>query len=111
MESGEDNTCNSPSYLLKRHKCSECEFRSIYRWVTKRHWEAKHRTGSTISGSSDNQNKSMPSAKIISSGQGSSITNGASDKPYDLRLIENFKIYSTGPRYSSLSPLMLCPLK
>lgn len=100
IASGNDNTCDSPDYQLKRHKCSECEFRSIYRWVTKRHWEAKHSASSSSSGKQQLQNSTtMPSAKIITSGNGASIARGASAQSYDLRLIDAFKIYSTGPRY------------
>ena len=100
------------NYLLKKHKCTACGFRSVYRWVVKRHYQNIHNQSS-----SSNTNK-MPhptTAQIITAGnrltsfqqrhkgQGGKLkyltlqTLNQDAQHYDMRLIEHFKIFLAGP--------------
>lgn len=100
--------CNNPNYVLKKHKCSLCEFRSIHRWVVKRHWDKLHQNKkNTMSSSAQiitaGNRLSENASGIVSGGQQSdkvkflTLQTLTQDKQsYDVRLIENFKIFVVG---------------
>lgn len=94
--------CVNDNYLLKKHKCSECDYRSIYKWVVSRHWQRRH--SNKIKMNDDH-------GQIIRAGTGIHSQRGPNNRVkyvtqdtlsqqpevYDLRFIEDFKIYLTGP--------------
>ena len=84
--------CSQNDYLLKRHKCSECNFKSVYKWVTLRHYNAKHNKSKlTVNNFEENM-----SAKIISSGTGGLTAFNEKSEAYDMRWVPQFKYYISG---------------
>ena len=112
--------CNNSDYLLKKHKCVDCNFKSVYRWVVKRHWHSMHKNkiSSTLS---SQQNSNNSRAKIITAGSTLNDNIDANGKVkfltwenflskdsregYDVRLIDNFKIMLLGPARSGKTVL------
>ena len=84
------DNCISSSYQYKKHKCALCPYRSVHRWAVKRHYKSKHLYNKL-------QNEEiMNKAQIIPSGIEAHIDSSQQSNKYDLRWIENFKIYITG---------------
>ena len=72
---------------MKFHKCKFCAFQSEHKWVVRRHLQALHK-----------KNINEESFPIIIDSNQNVNTNNL----YDIRLIENFKLFLSGPsRYSS----------
>lgn len=67
---------------MKFHKCKFCSFQSEYKWVVRRHLQALHK---------ENINKEQFPI-IIDKNQDANTKN-----LYDIRLIENFKLFISGP--------------
>ena len=67
---------------MKVHSCKFCSFESQYKWVVRRHLGAQHK---------ENINKETFPV-IVENNQ---IVN--SDNFFDIRLIENFKLFISGP--------------
>ena len=122
------NCSNNSNFVLKKHKCSECGFRSIHKWVVTRHFNTKHNKAGVNSGISNTTMMTSPpaptrpqEAQIITADSDDSGIGGLDwdgdprrsnytvtekdifatyKKAYDLRLVDNFKIYLTGPSRS-----------
>ena len=139
--------CPPSLYKLKNHKCIFCDFRSVHKWVVRRHAKRKHKTANNESGivvdneklpieeandklppsvqkdsnreqaigdnedlvekdilpqpqqeKSDRQLKEKKREGLILSNEGTiKQTIEEQEGPFDLRLIEDFKIFVFGP--------------
>ena len=121
-----ENCKNNTNYQLKKHKCSQCNFRSIHKWIIKRHFSTQHAAKNSKSNMLSTSTPSVTTAKIISSASGVAdnelggrlnyLTQGnilSSDKKtlFDLRLIHNWKIYLTGASRTGKTQLVFELLK
>ena len=67
---------------MKFHKCKLCSFQSEHKWVVRRHLQAHHKENI--------HEETFPI--IINNSQNDNINHS-----YDLRFIENFKLFISGP--------------
>ena len=117
-----DNCENNKNYQFKKHKCPVCSFRSLRKGDIKKHLQAKHKNFTQQTSNIMLPSSKAHQAKIITSGSGGvnavaqannkiylteeSLTKSHKIQSYDLRLIENFKIYLTGSSRSGKTDLV-----
>ena len=54
-----ETLCPSNLYVLKKHQCTHCNFRSQFKWVVRRHMQAKH-NNKNDKNQNQNQNQALP---------------------------------------------------
>lgn len=90
IEKDNNSNCDPKLYQKKNHKCSHCDYRSVRRWSVVRHIKRIHKNmpATVISSNSQYKRKSIDNVNLIKR---------IKENAHDLRLVENFKIYQTGP--------------
>ena len=80
-----ETLCPSNLYVLKKHQCNLCNFRSQYKWVVKRHMQTKHNNNDknqnqALPTSSDNVENQVSPSTSLNSNNVNKIETGASNK-------------------------------
>ena len=82
-----ETLCPSNLYVLKKHQCNFCNYRSQYKWVVRRHMQTKHNNNNNdknqnqaLPTSSDNVENQVSPSTSLNSNNVNKIETGASNK-------------------------------
>ena len=118
-----DSCETNKNYTFKRHKCPVCDFRTLHKAQIKKHLQSKHKTfRQQTSNIMLPPSSKVRQAQIITAGSEGvnavahannniylteeSVTKADKIQTYDIRFIENFKIYLSGSSRSGKTDLM-----